>query len=59
MMANLEQDDCYLKLTDNEVTNMLVVVSRWYGSKIGPRMFTYINDAGVSTVKNMHVTDIL
>lgn len=42
-------------LIDNEVTNALVVVSRWYGSKIGPRRFTHINDAGMSAVKNMQV----
>lgn len=46
-------------LSDNEVTNTLVMVSRWYGSKIGPRRFTHINDAGMSAVKNMHVHDIL
>ena len=40
-------------MTDNEITNALVVVSRWFGGKIGPRRFTHIKEAGLSAVKSM------
>lgn len=40
-------------LIDNEVINVLVVVLCWYGSKIGFWRFIYINDVGMSVVKNM------
>ena len=39
-------------LKDNEIENSLVVVSRWFGGKIGPRRFTHIKTAGLSAVKN-------
>ena len=40
-------------MTDNEITNALVVVSRWFGGMIGPRRFTHIKEAGLSVVKSM------
>ncbi|XP_061194046.1 protein IMPACT homolog [Saccostrea echinata] len=42
-------------LADNDINNALVVVSRWCGSKIGPRRFTHINEVGLSAAKNMPV----
>lgn len=43
-------------LTDNEVKNALVVVSQWYGSKIGPRRFAHINETGLSAAKKLPVS---
>lgn len=43
-------------LIDNEQLNVTVVVSRWYGSKIGARRFVHIQDVGFSAVKNI-ITD--
>uniref|UniRef100_K1QFM4 IMPACT-like protein n=1 Tax=Magallana gigas TaxID=29159 RepID=K1QFM4_MAGGI len=43
-------------LTDNEVKNALVVVSRWYGSKIGPRRFAHINETGLSATRKLPVS---
>nr|XP_034331360.1 uncharacterized protein LOC105331972 [Crassostrea gigas] len=43
-------------LTDNEVKNALVVVSRWYGSKIGPRRFAHINETGLSAARKLPVS---
>lgn len=40
-------------LIDNDVKNTLVVVSRWYGNKIGPRRFKHINEVGLSAARNM------
>ncbi|XP_061178529.1 protein IMPACT homolog [Saccostrea echinata] len=42
-------------LADNDINNALVVVSRWCGSKIGPRRFTHINEVGLSAARNMPV----
>ncbi|XP_062589274.1 uncharacterized protein LOC134250924 [Saccostrea cucullata] len=42
-------------LTDNDINNALVVVSRWCGSKIGPRRFTHITEVGMSAARNMPV----
>ena len=39
-------------LRDNEIENSLVVVSRWFGEKIGPRRFTHIKTVGLSAAKN-------
>lgn len=39
--------------SDNDVKNTLVVVSRWYGNKIGPRRFKHINEVGLSAARNM------
>lgn len=41
-------------LVDNEHLNVTVVVSRWYGSKIGARRFVHIKDVGLSAVKNIN-----
>lgn len=38
---------------DNDVKNILVVVLWWYGNKIGFRCFKYINEVGLSVVRNM------
>ncbi|XP_062592440.1 uncharacterized protein LOC134253871 [Saccostrea cucullata] len=35
-------------LAENEVNNVLVVVSRWHGNNIGPRRFSHIKEAGLS-----------
>ena len=40
-------------LADNEINNALVVVSRWYGNKIGYRRFSHINEAGLTAVKKL------
>ncbi|XP_062606209.1 uncharacterized protein LOC134268022 [Saccostrea cucullata] len=40
-------------LAENEVNNVLVVVSRWHGNNIGPRRFSHIKEAGLSAVKNL------
>ena len=40
-------------MADNEITNALVVVSRWFGGKIGPRRFMHIKEAGLRAVKSM------
>ncbi|XP_061185252.1 protein IMPACT homolog [Saccostrea echinata] len=40
-------------LAENEVNNVLVVVSRWHGNNIGPRRFSHIKEAGLSGVKNL------
>lgn len=42
-----------LLLIDNDVKNTLVVVSRWYGNKIGPRRFKHINEVKLSAARNM------
>ena len=38
---------------ENGVQNALVVVSRWYGSKIGPRRFTHVKESGISALKKL------
>lgn len=38
---------------ENGIQNTLVVVSRWYGSKIGPRRFRHIKEAGISALKKL------
>lgn len=43
-------------LTDNEVKNALVVMSLWYGSKIGPRRFAHINETGLSAARKLTVS---
>lgn len=40
---------------DNEYLNVIVVVLRWYGSKIGVCRFVYIKDVGLSVVKNINI----
>ena len=40
-------------LKDSELQNVVVVVSRWYGSKIGARRFSHIKDVGLSAAKNV------
>ncbi|XP_062588471.1 protein IMPACT homolog [Saccostrea cucullata] len=40
-------------LAENEVNNVLVVVSRWHGNNIEPRRFSHIKEAGLSAVKNL------
>ncbi|XP_055999688.1 uncharacterized protein LOC130047930 [Ostrea edulis] len=42
-----------IALKDNEIENSLVVVSRWFGGKIGPRTFTHVKTAGLSAVKTL------
>lgn len=39
-------------MCDNGTQNALVVVSRWFGSKIGARRFTHIKDTGASALTN-------
>lgn len=41
------------ELIVNDVDYTLVVVSRWYCSKIGPRLFKRINEVGLSATRNM------
>lgn len=41
-------------MNDNGIQNALIVVSRWFGNKIGMRRFTHIVDAGLSAGKNIN-----
>lgn len=41
------------ELIVNDVDYTLVVVSRWYCSTVGPRLFKRINDVGLSATRNM------
>ena len=44
-------------LTDHEINNVLVIVSRWFsGNKLGPRRFTHISEVGLSAAKNLQTT---
>lgn len=43
-------------LADNDVKNALVVVLRWYGSKIGPRRFANNIETGLSAAKKLPVS---
>ena len=40
-------------LKDSELQIVVVVVSSWYGSKIGARRFSHIKDVGLSAAKNV------
>jgi putative IMPACT (imprinted ancient) family translation regulator len=40
-------------LRDNEIENSLVVVSQWFGEKIGPRRFTHIKTVRPSAAKKL------
>ncbi|XP_065943272.1 uncharacterized protein [Magallana gigas] len=44
-------------MCDNGTQNALVVVSRWFGSKIGARRFTHIKDTGASALQNLSLKD--
>lgn len=40
-------------LTENNIQNTVVVVARWFGSKIGARQLSHIENSGISTVKGL------
>lgn len=40
-------------LTENDIQNTVVVVARWFGSKIGARRFSHIKNSGISAVKGL------
>lgn len=40
-------------LAENDIQNSVVVVARWFGSKIGARRFPHIKNSGISAVKGL------
>uniref|UniRef100_K1QXE1 Impact N-terminal domain-containing protein n=1 Tax=Magallana gigas TaxID=29159 RepID=K1QXE1_MAGGI len=43
-------------MNNNGIQNALIVVSRWFGNKIGMRRFTHIVDAGLNAGKNINAS---